>query len=415
MCNGPFLACGEALEFEGRPFLAEEDGDGSAALFGLLELLADLGGGEGVVDAVACVSQGLEDAEGVWAALFVGEDEEEVCGVVVGDPAFHLFAGRRGVLDEVLEDDVAHAEAEGGEVDLSVAHEAEKVVVAAAACEGAFGFVAVEHLEDEACVVSEAADDGEVEFYEAVEAAGAEVVGEGSEAGGLGFRIAEEGFDVLKGDAEFGELGADLFWGGAFEFVDDGEEVQDAVFGYAAFEGELGPCVAVADADDEVFLGEAEGAQHVDEDGEHLCVCGRGGFTDDVAVELVEFAEASALLFFVAEELWEAEPLEGFFEVAFACGDHACEGGGHFRAHGDVAPALVDEIEELAEEFAAALFFVELDGFEDGAVVFGEAVAACDLAPAGKDVVSAGAVLGIKVAEAWEQLHGGWKLRRGEA
>ena len=78
-----------------------------------------------------------------------------------------------------------------------------------------------------------------------------------------------------------------------------------------------------------------------------------------------------------------------------------------------MALAFVGEIEELAEEFAAALFFVEFDRLQHRPVEFHKAVAAGHGAPRFEDVVSARAVVGIEVAEAREQLHRGRKAEAG--
>ena len=131
-----------------------------------------------------------------------------------------------------------------------------------------------------------------------------------------------------------------------------------------------------------------------------------GGVADDVAVELEEFAESAALLFFVSEEGGRAEPLHGFFELAFFGDDHASEGGGHFWAERDVSIAFVDEVEELSEEFAAAFFLIDLDGFEGWSVVFGESVAGCGFSPVFEDVVLFRTIVGVEVAEAGKRVHG---------
>ena len=68
--------------------------------------------------------------------------------------------------------------------------------------------------------------------------------------------------------------------------------------------------------------------------------------------------------------------------------------------------ALVDKIEKLAEQFAAALFLVKFHRLEHRPVVFDKAIAARDFAPGRNDVIAAGAIFGIKVAKAGQELHG---------
>ena len=47
--------------------------------------------------------------------------------------------------------------------------------------------------------------------------------------------------------------------------------------------------------------------------------------------------------------------LIGLLEITVSRGDHAREGGGHLGAERNLAFTLVDEVEKLADEFAAAL------------------------------------------------------------
>ena len=63
---------------------------------------------------------------------------------------------------------------------------------------------------------------------------------------------------------------------------------------------------------------------------------------------------------------------------------------------------LVDEIKELADELTTALFFVQLDRFEDRSVLFYEAVACRDGAPDEKYVIAKRAVFWVEVAESWQ-------------
>ena len=73
--------------------------------------------------------------------------------------------------------------------------------------------------------------------------------------------------------------------------------------------------------------------------------------------------------------------------------------------------AFIHEIEELADEFAAALFFVKLDRFQGRAVHLDEAIAPRDLAPFVEDIIPRRAIGRIEVAETGKSLHG--KLDRG--
>jgi hypothetical protein len=401
-----FLAGGEGLDFDLGPLVADEEGEAGAGLLGGLELFADFGGGEGEIEAEAEVAELLDEGEGLGTQCFLCDDDVEIGGGFAGEGGCHAAGGGGAEFDQLGEGDVAHAEAEGGEVEAAIAHEADEVVIPAATGDGAEGVAAVEDLEDDAGVVGEAADDGGIELVEGGHAAGVKIGGEGVEFIEVAAGIGDEGAYFLDGEAkglEFcGEGGGVV----ALELVDDGKEIGGAVVVDAFCAEECEPCLAVADAEDEIGFGEAEGAQQIDGEGEHLGIGGDGGLADDVAIQLAEFAEAAFLLFLVAEELGGAEPAERLFVVALAGDDHAGEGGGHLGADGDVAVAFVGEVEELAEEFAAALFFVEIDGLKEGAVVLDETIAARDFAPGGNDVIAAGAVFREKVAKAGQELHG---------
>ena len=85
------------------------------------------------------------------------------------NPRVHLRLRGGDVGDEVREHHVAHAEAERGQIDFAVAHQAEQLVVAAAAGQGALVFAAVEDLKDDAGVIGETADDRVVDLDEAAE------------------------------------------------------------------------------------------------------------------------------------------------------------------------------------------------------------------------------------------------------
>ena len=86
---------------------------------------------------------------------------------------------------------------------------------------------------------------------------------------------------------------------------------------------EVGPEVAVAEADAEVVMGEAEGSEAMDEEGDGFGVGEWGGFAEDVAIELVEGAEAAFLWAFVAEAFGDIEPFDGFREGVGVGADHA--------------------------------------------------------------------------------------------
>ena len=195
--GGDFLLGTGDEVFQGdlRVFGAEDDGVAGFAVFGGLELFADFGGGEGVVDAEVAGAEGLQGGEGVRALGFVCNDEGGVDGkgVLEGAGEFELGAG--GFVQEEAEDDVAHGEAGGGHVGFAVAHEGAEFVVATAAGDGAEAVLEVEDFEDGAGVVGEAADDGGVNADVLPESAGGEVGAEVGEGGVVGVGAVHEGAD----------------------------------------------------------------------------------------------------------------------------------------------------------------------------------------------------------------------------
>src|SRR5262249_42828270 len=85
---------------------------------------------------------------------------------------------------------------------------------------------------------------------------------------------------------------------------------------------EIGPEFAVADSNDEIFLSEPESAQDVDAKRDQLDVGREVAFADDIAIQLIMFAQPTTLLFFVTEELTDRKPFERFLECALVLRDH---------------------------------------------------------------------------------------------
>ena len=79
-----------------------------AKVFCLLELLADLGGLERKVGGEAEFSAGLHNTEGLGSARLVGDNHKNIARPREG--GFELGGGGRGFIDQVAEDDIAHAE-----------------------------------------------------------------------------------------------------------------------------------------------------------------------------------------------------------------------------------------------------------------------------------------------------------------
>ena len=123
---------------------------------------------------------------------------------------------------------------------------------------------------------------------------------------------------------------------------------------------EIGPELTVTDPDDDIFFCQTKSAQHINAKGDQLDIRGKRCFPDDVAVELKMFAQAPALLFFVAKKSADGKPFEGLLEFALVRGNHASQRGGELRTQRHFALAFVDKVEKLIDNLRAALFFVQL-------------------------------------------------------
>ena len=70
-----------------------------------------------------------------------------------------------------------------------------------------------------------------------------------------------------------------------------------------------------------------------------------------------------------------------------------------------MAIALIEEIEELTEEFTTTLLLVNVHRFKRWTVIFGESVSGGGPLPMFKDMVPFSTVVREKVAEARERVH----------
>ena len=153
-------ARGKVFEFHLRPFLTDHYGVTSAKVFSLLELLADLCGLEGEIGGKTEFAARLDDLEGFGSAGFIGNDDKNIgrCG----KRGVEFFGGARGFVDKVPQDDIAHAEADGRQVDGSVAEALHEPIVATAASKSSEIFRTIKNLEDNPGVVGKPAHDREI-------------------------------------------------------------------------------------------------------------------------------------------------------------------------------------------------------------------------------------------------------------
>ena len=135
-----------------------------------------------------------------------------------------------------------------------------------------------------------------------------------------------------------GQLLSRFFGRRSLHFVNDLKEfvfvrMVGPPFGLGPFSlVKLVPRVSAAQADDKILLRQAERPERVNEQRDQFRVRRRIAFADEVGIELEMFAQTALLLFLVAEELRDGEPLDGLFVIAFVRGDHARERRRHFRA-----------------------------------------------------------------------------------
>ena len=162
---------------------------------------------------------------------------------------------------------------------------------------------------------------------------------------------------------------------------------------------EIDPELTVADPDDDIFFCQTKSAQHINAKGGQLDICAENIFPNNVAIELKMFAQAAALLFFVAKKSADGKPFEGLLEFALVRGNDASERGREFRTQRYLALAFVGKIEKLIDNLRAALFCIQFSGLEDGAIPFNEAIAPSHFAPARENVTARRAIVGQEIAK----------------
>src|SRR5262249_54652049 len=111
------------------------------------------------------------------------------------------------------------------------------------------------------------------------------------------------------------------------EFINDLQELFPAICGHIFFPKKICPKFAVADSNSEVFFGKSERTQNIDAERHQLEIGCEIGFADDVAVQLKMFAETTTLLFLVAKELANREPLKRLLKFTLMRSHDAGERG----------------------------------------------------------------------------------------
>src|SRR5438093_7719429 len=109
------------------------------------------------------------------------------------------------------------------------------------------------------------------------------------------------------------------------------------------------------------------------------------------------FAQAAALLLFVAKKPADGESFQRVFEFALVGGNHASQRRRELWTHCHFALAFVGEVKKLVNDFGAALFFIQFSGFEDRAIPFNKAITLENLTQEREDLVTRCEILGKEV------------------
>ncbi len=327
------------------------------------------------------------------------------------------LVGGAALLQQLSENDVSHAEPQGGKID--AAQRLQQPVVAAAPAHGAQRLARVEQLEHDPGVVREPADDREIHRDEVPESHGLQ--GPDGLAQRLtrllpALHLAERSQDRVEPaqgrdlehrvglplpQAPLPQLGRQDILRVALTFVDRGEGRAKLLLAHPAPEQQGAQHAPIGHPDLHVARPQPKRPHDVDRGRDELRVGQRARFSQDVHIELKVLPQPSPLLPLVAEQLGDREPADRLLERLRVRPHHAGEGGSHLGAQRDLAPALVLERVQLLHDLLAALVGVQLQRLERGAVVFLKAVAPRDLAPGGEDVVLESQFVGVKVTEAW--------------
>ena len=99
MINELFFPTRQGLNFYFGPFIAEKQSDARAELLGSLELFADLGRREGVIDAIATIAENLDLSDGIRAPFFFRDDDVDIEILLSRDGVLQLLFGRRDFTD----------------------------------------------------------------------------------------------------------------------------------------------------------------------------------------------------------------------------------------------------------------------------------------------------------------------------
>ncbi len=427
------LAGGEVFQ---RCFGCVFDDGGEAGVEGggFLEEFADVFGGfvgvagmEGFGGFRAAAELGDEGAEGLLGfGLVIGDDEDVGTEAGGGGAEFveevFSFGHEAAVLEDQGEDDVAHAEADGG--GWGAAEHFDEFVVAAAAGDGAFFAVGFVDFEDHAGVVGEAAGDGEIPstpipnargFKKSKECrhllrfelAGMKQLRKSSACvGRLAYEVVQRSRDCGV-DTNRSRLALKLIRGEFCALVPNANEPINRALGNVDPSHNCLKVETTADANKYIAGRQSSNLQKINARGDDVGIHPRLRFglvvaADKVHVPLPKLPQPSALRLLRSIAVLLPEPLGRLSQASGFCGVHTGEGGCELGAEGVVFfAAVAAEAEELGDDAFAGLDGVEVQVLEGGAVDFFEAVADGGVAPHLLDVPLLEQVLGVKIPGAF--------------
>lgn len=380
----------------GQLFAAEDSDIADAFLFSVFELFVEFGLFVVEFGGGAFCPDLLEQAEG-GAGFGVAEiEKEQFC------PGVYVFGKELQLFHNVV--DAVYAEGDAYAGDIGDAEEAGEVVIAAAAADAAHADGGGFHLEDGACVVVQAAGEGEIDYQGGCErravsgkgsgcgrdgiiggegrlCVGGVIIGcivqqvfqfgdafqaclvggeEGFQPGQLGLVVAGDvqvlfdGCDLDRVEAALGQLFLYLFRPDLVELVDGDGDIRH-LFGSAADFGQGGEDLPVVDPD---LDGDAQLLEGLAVDSRQFDLVDEGLAAYDVGVALVEFAVAASGGTVGAPDGLHLVAFERKGQLSMVHGDKASERNGEVIAKGSLGEVtIIFAVEDIFEGFTG-LFYV---------------------------------------------------------
>ena len=169
--NELLLARRQVFHFHLRPFVAEENRNARAELLGGLKLFANLRGSQRKIDAITAVAQRLNLRERVGAAFFLRDDDVNIEVLLRWRWLLPSSLGGGGLGDQFPENHIAHGETERRQRHRAIAELLDQDCRNGRRRRERAISAAIEHFEDDAGVVGEAAHNPEIDLHKLGQAA----------------------------------------------------------------------------------------------------------------------------------------------------------------------------------------------------------------------------------------------------